>query len=88
MSVAEVPPQIRCVACKGSNYPSTSNRPVLGILNYCIPLCGMESETGVQEVCRLCFIELIIKSMFVFHRVIWQLLYLYSCIALLVVYVI
>lgn len=86
MSVAEVPPQIRCVACKGSNYPSTSNRPVLGILNYCIPLCGMESETGVQEVCCLCFIELIIKSMF--HRVIRQLLHLYSCIALLVVCVV
>lgn len=51
VSIVEVPAQVRAVTCRGgSKYPSTSVRPTVGILDLRIPLCGIESETGAQEV--------------------------------------
>eukprot|EP00794_Sanderia_malayensis_P017651 gene17651-19406_t len=49
IGVTENPPEIRCILCKGANFPATIPRPVPSSLTMKIPLCDGDTEKGQME---------------------------------------
>lgn len=40
---------MRCILCKGSHYPLTAPRPIVGEVPLKLPLCEPDSEKSINE---------------------------------------
>lgn len=49
IGVSEIEALMRCVLCKGSQYPQTTPRPTVVEIPLVVPLCDHESDRSIKE---------------------------------------
>ncbi|XP_057304718.1 WD repeat and HMG-box DNA-binding protein 1-like isoform X2 [Hydractinia symbiolongicarpus] len=49
VGIEERSAQIRCIYCKGANFPATLPRPVPTVIPFQIPLCDIKTEKSMKE---------------------------------------
>ncbi|KFV12474.1 PREDICTED: WD repeat and HMG-box DNA-binding protein 1 [Pterocles gutturalis] len=49
VGIHENPQQLRCIPCKGSQFPPTLPRPAVAILSFKLPYCQVTTEKGQME---------------------------------------